>query len=176
MWFQTGLQHPVFQIRQQKFLKFLDRTPAYSVLQANFKADLIQFLHSRAPNLNLISRKHLGLDPWLVAREKSTARIIHRLWSNYNRLNKWLSRFHKDIEPFCSFGCPIIEDTQHVVIDCPGYTQSRAPLVALFSCNNLSFNLRSVLGLNSLIPSNLQFKIRNKLIGFPHTSGLFHRI
>lgn len=158
----------------KKFSNFLTAPEQISILKAIFKTDLIQSLHSRAPNLNLISRKNLGMDPWLVAREKSTTKILHRLRRNCNI--KWLSRFDKDIEPLCALGCPIVEDTEHVIIDCPSYTQSRAPLVALFSCNNLPLDLFSVLGLNTLIPSNLQFKIRDKLIGFLHSSGLSHRI
>ena len=90
-------------------------------------------------------------------------------------LGKWASRFDPDLDDHCPLGCREIEDTVHVLIQCPELALQRNTLTELLLANNLKFTLLNLLGLNPDICSSRQLKIRNELLSFLKKTDLLYR-
>ena len=118
----------------------------------------------------------MGPRPWFLHKDNFIVKILHRLRSDRNGLNKWRNRFDSEIDGFCPFGCPDIEDTIHVLIDCPEYSPYRNALTSLLNSHNLQFTLQNLLGLNPDVNTNLQFLIRNRLLRYLKLTELIHRL
>ena len=146
-----------------------------SLLHAAHILRVSHTLDSRAPSLNLLARQKLGLFPWFLHKEKLVVKVLHRLRSDKNKLNKWAHRFNPELDGNCTQGCPEPEDTVHILVACPKLKSYRNALENLLSSNNLELTLVNIFGLNPEVNSNLQFKIRNSLIKFLRkTELLFH--
>ena len=117
---------------------------------------------------------------WFFHRHRRVSIVLHRLRNGHNRLKCHTSRFQtfrEDIDGsfrdrFCRFGCPALENACHVIIECPNFNPSRAPLKRFFQFNNLDFGFISVSGQNPAIPVYLQFKIRDNFVKFLTNSDI----
>ena len=121
---------------------------------------------------------------WFFHRHRRVSIVLHRLRNGHNRLKCHTSRFQtfrEDIDGsfrdrFCRFGCPALENACHVIIECPNFNPSRAPLKRFFQFNNLDFGFISVSGQNPAIPVHSQFKIRDHFVKFLTSSDLLYMI
>ena len=147
-----------------------------SLLNAAHILRLSHTLDSRAPSLHLLERHKLGLRPWFLHKDNLIVKVLHRLRSDKNKLNKWANRFDPEVDKNCTQGCRETEDTVHVLIACPKLETYRNALKNLLSSNTLAFTLANILGLNPNLKSNLQFKIRNCLIKFLRKTELIYHI
>jgi hypothetical protein len=139
-------------------------------------SNLSRSLRLACPTLLPSSRCRMGLRPWQVHKSTVISRILHRLRSGRNRLNKTLRHFDADNDGFCPNGCPNLEDSNHVLTVCPTYEISREPLRSLVSSLKLDFALPVLIGICENIPPNSQFKIRDGVVKFLTQSGLISRI
>ena len=148
-----------------------------SLLLAAHYLRISHLLDNLDPSLDLIKRGRMGIFPWFCHKDKVVVKVLHRLRSDRNRLNRWA--FFWDpvvLHRNCAHGCLELEESYHVIIICPHYNPNRNKLENLLSRNNLAFNLNNILGLNPDIPSSLQFKIRDHLICYLRKSEIFYRI
>ena len=128
----------------------------------------------------LLPNSPQSLRPWFFHRHRRVSIVLHRLRNGHNRLKCHTSRFQtfrEDIDGsfrdrFCRFGCPALENACHVIIECPNFNPSRAPLKRFFQFNNLDFGFISVSGQNPAIPVYLQFKIRDNFVKFLTNSDI----
>lgn len=120
-------------------------------------------LHFNAIKHNLMARKRPGLIPWQLHPIKMAVRFLHRLRSNHNRLNKWLSRDDPDIDPLCNRDCSGKENTQHVLMVFPDYGPFRTPFKRILATRKKPLDFKSVISINMDTNPSLQFIIRGQL-------------
>ena len=109
---------------------------------------------------SISSKTKLGPLPWNFHSTRKFNRILHKLRSEHNCLNGHLSKIEPTISKHCEHGCPLSkENSCHILIDCPHYSDSRNALLSFFALQNISFTLDNLLGYNLSLPSKVHFKI-----------------
>ena len=114
--------------------------------------------------------------PWHLKPNRRIQVALFRARSGHNRLNYSAGRWKQEISRKCTYGCPDLEDAEHVVLNCLHLEQYRAPLRSFLRRNSLTLDWATVFGLNQDIPSNLQHHIQHQLGSFLSASGLLDRL
>ena len=69
-----------------------------------------------------------------------------------------------------------MEDTQHVLIDCPAYEEHRGQLRNTCEKEGLDFTTKNLLGLNENIPPKTNYQLRNGVVLFINKTGIINRL
>ncbi|KZR97485.1 Uncharacterized protein APZ42_007616, partial [Daphnia magna] len=72
----------------------------------------------------------------------------------------------KDADPSCREDCEVIENVEHILIDCPYTENHRQKIHQLLATHNIDLNVDSLLGLNMALDTTVQCKIRDTLAKF----------
>lgn len=109
---------------------------------------------------------------WHFSPDRQASICLHRLRSGHNYLNAFLHRIDKEADPSCRKGCEALENTSHIVLECPAFEEQRLKIRTLFSSNGLNLDLNTLLCLKPDIPRPIQFTIRNSLVHYLKSTGL----
>ena len=134
-----------------------------------------------APSLCLKTR--LQSPPWFFNKSRETSRCLHRLRTGHSRLKVHTSRYASQADYLqddeeepddscCRFGCLAIEDSEHIRLKCPKFNSERQQLTSTFSSLGLELNLINLRGLNSNLPSKVQFRIAKSFHRFINQAKL----
>nr|CAH0109852.1 unnamed protein product [Daphnia galeata] len=109
---------------------------------------------------------------WHHHPTRKIAISLHRLRSGHNYLNSFNHRIDTGADPSCRFGCEAIENSQHILIDCPKNELARTQLRRLTTTNKIPMDVETLTGLNSSIDTKKQFAIRNLVARFLEKTAL----
>ena len=84
---------------------------------------ILHVVNPRSP-----SARDLGIIPWQFAKRRRHLVALHRIRSGHNLLNKYRHRIDNGADPKCRLGCAVIEDSAHLILDCPDLEQFRSNL------------------------------------------------
>jgi len=102
--------------------------------------------------------------PWHFSRNRSASVTMFRLRNGHTHLNEFIfSRIDEGTDPSCRLGCEALENIYHVLFDCVHHDQARRKLASYFHGKNITFDLKSVLGLNLALDRATQCKISDLL-------------
>jgi ribonuclease HI len=142
-----------------------------SSLKHSWEQSLLAHLHKcKKPCVQM--RTKPGFIPWHHSKDRATSTCLHRLRNDHNHLNAFAHRIDQDADPSCRFGCPAIESTKHVLIDCPTHHAHRLNLIRFLNSNRLPLNPQTLLGLDPSISPKTQFKLNNLLSSYLSKTGL----
>nr|CAH0112721.1 unnamed protein product [Daphnia galeata] len=79
---------------------------------------------------------------------------------------------HHEADPSCRYGCEAIENTEHILLNCPKNEPHRLKIRQLCLDNSLELNSETMLGLNTSLDTKTQLKIRDLLAIFRSKNGL----
>ncbi|KZR98941.1 Uncharacterized protein APZ42_005407 [Daphnia magna] len=118
---------------------------------------------------------HHGIVPSSSQTHKHslTLNTLHRLRSDHNRLNAYISRIDMDTDPLCRHGCQDIENANHILTTCEKYTNKYLPIKKFFQDNNLNWCSSNILGLNFTLSKSLQLLIRDQLVQFIFNTKIY---
>jgi ribonuclease HI len=117
-------------------------------------------------------RTQLRRIDWHFSINRQASVCLHRLRSGHTYLNTFNHRIDKDADPSCRKGCEALETANHILLECPAFEAQRQKIRTFFTAENVTFDLNSILGLNTDIPKPVQFKIRNLIVQFLRCTGL----
>ena len=109
-----------------------------------------------------------------VDKSRQNSILLHRIRSGHNRLNKYQFRLDEGADPSCRFGCEVLEDAEHLIINCPKLVDNREKLASFFAKNKLPFIFTSVSGCDPDLDRITQLKTRDLLISFLKDEKIRH--
>ncbi len=104
--------------------------------KSSWEKSLLAHLHKcKKPCVQMKSKP--GFILWHHSKNRATSTCLHRLRNDHNHLNAFAHHIDQDADPSCRFGCPAIESTKHVLIDCPVHNAHRQNLIRFLNLNCL---------------------------------------
>lgn len=154
----------------------LSTSEILALVRTEWKTALLLSFKQKCMKSCVQLRNHLGLRPWHHSDNRRASVALHRLRTGHNHLNSFRHRIDPEEDPSCRNGCEAIEDTQHILIDCPTHNQRRHKLKTFLTSKAVGFNLDTILGLSPDLSASDQFKVRNLLVSFLSGSSLINLI
>lgn len=118
----------------------------------------------------------MGMANWHTHKNRAIQSALIRLRNGHNKIKGTISKWDMDIQPKCPHGCPEIENSTHVLLHCPHYSEAGRELKHVIEKLKLPFDVPSVTGVNFSIPKQTQEKIAKTLINFITTTEIIKRI
>ena len=111
---------------------------------------------------------------WHHHKNRKTSICLHRLRSGHHRLNSFSHRIDHEVDPSCRYGCEAIENTEHILLNCPKNEPHCLKIRQLCLDNSLELNSETILGLNTSLDTKTELKIRDLTAIFLSKSGLIN--
>ena len=148
----------------------------FSVFKRIWSSHLTKNLHSSCGKTTVTFRKRHGIIPWQFAKKRRHSVALHRIRTGHNLLNKYRHRIDNGADPSCRLGCAEIEDSAHLILDCPHLEQFRSNLRLVCAKLKVHFDLENVTGLNPSHDKLTQLKIRDHFIDFLKASKMRYMV
>ncbi|KZS09797.1 Uncharacterized protein APZ42_025892 [Daphnia magna] len=149
-----------------------------NVAERLLKMQVLTRLKTISTNTGVINRQRMGMCPWHTHKRRKIQTALFRLRSGHCKLNNTLSKSDMDINPECLHGCEEKEDTTHILLHCPHYSNARTQLTNALLKNNVSLplDIPTLMGCNPNIPKHTQGAIAKQLVTILIETQLIERI
>ncbi len=76
---------------------------------------------------------------------KRSNTIYHSIACGHSGLRAWRFKINSCANPYCRFGCTVVEDATHILLNCPHLENYRIRIAKICTDMNISFTVRSLI-------------------------------